>query len=111
MAIFPNDDTEKILKKMYGRGDDLTKARDITFFMTIFDQNMVDILKDLITDNLKNSEVFIRKVSGNSFDIRVNFFSSPNYNFVSSTAATLENVAKTMGGRFDGWECESFYSS
>ena len=104
---FPNDDNGDALRNMKEAGDDLSKSRTINFSI-LFDsldgaRRFIEVVRKL------NVDAFIEddSPSATSTDVTVKRDMVPTHKDIGDFEATLERLARPLGGANDGWGCFS----
>lgn len=104
---FPNDDNGDALRNMKEAGDDLSKSRTINFSI-LFDsldgaQRFLEVIQKLNVD----ASIEDDSPSAASTDVTVKRDMVPTHKDIGDFEATLERLARPLGGANDGWGCFS----
>ena len=105
---FPDDENGEVLRRMAEQGDDLSVPREIDFAV-IFPTEDAALRFALVL--LKSGQ----KVSFSEYDehdelpwqVLAHPLMEPTYENISGYEGLLANEAAPLGGRNDGWGCES----
>ena len=101
----PNDDNGDVLRRMFARGDDLSKPRDIDF------NHVFDSEHDALRFCEASKRVGFDRVNcryweeGSAWDVLVKVFMIPRHAEITETELKLDLLARESDGRADGWGC------
>ena len=103
---FPDDENGAVLRRVQANGDDLSKVRGIDFTVVLpSEENAKEFLRhfsDLgYTTLLENTSC----VEDLPWDVVVVKEMAPTHSAITSFEIELDAIAKTLGGRNDGWGC------
>lgn len=114
---FPADENGNVLRLMAAHGDDLTRARVVDFGHLLPDEasarRMAAAAEQLgfavqverIEDD--DDEPVAVQLSG-AWDVTCSQEMVPTHPGITSTERQLDALARSFGGRADGWGCETF---
>ena len=106
LSVFPSTESGDVLYQMAQDGDDLSKSRDIDFFVVFNNPRQVSQFLEKFTNKdcnisvSKPSGIFRRKIS-----VTITCNMLPTHDSISSFENKLDLDAKQFGGRNDGWGC------
>jgi len=101
---FPNDENGAILRKMYERGDDLTRARTVDFCFAFPERKQALAFAESLDD--KNLEVCVSYYDERQmWQAVVKRQMVPTHEQITSFESTLTDRAIAVGGEGDGWGC------
>jgi regulator of RNase E activity RraB len=98
----PNDLTGKILQRLYKRGVNPEFMYDIEFFHIFSDQASAEAMAKQVRESGAQSDVEHDEVEG-KWDCTVVLQMLPTYDNVRRAERDLDQIARQLGGRGDGW--------
>ena len=106
LSAFPNDENGDVLRRMQANGDDLSKTRCIDFTVVFPSEEKAKEFMQRFsalgyTTTIENTAC----IEGMPWDVIVIKKMVPTHLAIASFELELETIAKTLGGRNDGWGC------
>jgi hypothetical protein len=106
LVNFPDDENGNVLRGMYEDGDDMSQPRDIDFTVVLPNSDAVqDFGSRFYNLGLQVKSKKIGTVPELPWDVSVTVNMLPSYEEITAFEQKLEQVAKPLGGRNDGWGC------
>ena len=103
---FPSDGNGDVLWRMYSSGDDLSRSREIEFFLVFpSEDSALRFAVFMLRKGFKVSASSYDKRSKYTWQVGIYPVLKPTYVSVSEFESMLENESKTLGGSNDGWGC------
>ncbi len=103
---FPNDENGDVLRRMQASGDDLSKARYISFTVVFpSEENAAEFGEHFSKMSYKVTLKNTSCIKELPWDVVVIKHMVPKHAAITSFEEELDAIAKTLGGRNDGWGC------
>ncbi len=113
---FPADETGNVLRLMVAHGDDLTRARVVDFGHLLPDEaaarRMAAAAAQLgfavQVEPIDDDEELPAGQRSGEWDVTCSQEMVPTHAGITATERQLDALARSFGGRADGWGCETF---
>ena len=101
---FPKDENGHILRKMYERGDDVSRPRIIDFCFIFPERTQALVFAEKMDD--KNLEVCISYYEEREmWQAIIKRYTAPTHHEITLLESILTAQAEQTGGKADGWGC------
>jgi hypothetical protein len=105
---FPHDDTGDVLRRIYTRGNDLSRARNADFTVVFPDQTSAETFAEHFRKREFNAATELSETAeGLPWDVVVVKHMALLHEEITDFEETLQQAANPLGGRNDGWGCIS----
>ncbi len=105
---FPHDDTGDVLRRIYARGNDLSRARDLDFTVVFPDQTSAETFAEHFRKRGFNVATELSETAeGLPWDVVIVKPMALSHEEITDFEETLQRAADPLGGRNDGWGCTS----
>ena len=105
MPDFPNDENGDVLRGLVRDGDDLTKPRDVDFSVIFMDKASAERFMEIVKHQDVKVELNQQDQDDQTWGVTVTRFMIPTHHVITSMEINLEEIAKPLGGKNDGWGC------
>lgn len=105
-ATFPNDETGELLRLMQEQGDDLTRARDVDFFLVFETRDEAQAFLDLADLGPEFRTGLSRYEKTRKWQVTLTAQMVPVYAEIVALEKQVARLGRQHGGEPDGWGCE-----
>jgi uncharacterized membrane protein YhaH (DUF805 family) len=106
LITVPDDEDSRALLRMRNSGIDLSRSREIDFFSVFKDEESVIRFTDDVREMGYDEVNYSYREETKAWDTRVRVLLLPTHANIKSTVSKLDKVARSYGGRADGWDCK-----
>ena len=101
----PNDENGDILRKMIGRGDDLSKSRKIDFYFAFPEEHQARNFAQQVRLTSGLACEAARYEERDMWEATVTGDMVPSHREITEFENSLDQIAQSYGGEADGWGC------